>query len=85
MAIFGIDFFCGVGGATKGFQNAGVQIERFETLSENYRGVIVEDSPAPMIIASLKDFESYEFVYGKFLEAKEFIKQSKIKINEKSN
>ena len=66
-------------------ENAGVIIERFETLSENYRGVIVEECAAPMIIASLKDFESYEFVYGKFLEAKEFIKQSKIKTNEKSN
>lgn len=60
-------------------ENAGVIIERFETLSISFRGVIVEGSPAPMIIASVKDFESYEFVYGKFVEAKEFINQSKIK------
>ena len=66
-------------------ENAGVIIERFETLSENYRGIVVEDCPAPMIIASVKEFENYEFVYGKFVEAKEFIKQSKIKQNEKSN
>jgi len=26
MAIVGIDFFCGIGGATKGFQNAGIQV-----------------------------------------------------------
>jgi DNA (cytosine-5)-methyltransferase 1 len=26
MAIVGIDFFCGVGGATKGFQNAGIKV-----------------------------------------------------------
>jgi len=66
-------------------ENAEVVIERFETLSENYRGIVVEDCTAPMIIASVKDFENYEFVYGKFVEAKEFIKQSKIKQNEKSN
>jgi hypothetical protein len=60
-------------------ENAGVIIERFETLSISFRGVIVEGSPRPMIIASVKDFESYEFVYGKFVEAKEFINQSKIK------
>lgn len=67
-------------------ENAGVIIEVFKTLPENYRGVIIEDCAAQMmIVASVTDFESYEFVYGKFVEAKEFIKQSKIKTNEKSN
>ena len=60
-------------------ENAGVIISRFETLPENYIGVIVGEPAGAMIIYPVKDFESYEFVYGKFLEAKEFIKQSKIK------
>lgn len=65
--------------------NADVEIQSFQKLSESYRGVVVVDCAMPMIIGSVKDFQSYEFIYEKLLEAKEFIKQSKIKQNEKSN
>jgi len=40
MAIVGIDFFAGAGGATKGFQNAGIQvlkgIDNDSTCKETY-------------------------------------------------
>jgi hypothetical protein len=63
--------------------NADVEIESFQTLSESYRGVVVVDCAAPMIIGSVKEFEGYEFIYGKLLEAKEFIDKSKQKTNER--
>jgi len=65
MSIFGIDFFCGAGGATKGFQNVGIQIlkgiDKDPTCKETYEKNCF---PSRFLLKDVNDIEPYEVLDG---------------------
>jgi DNA (cytosine-5)-methyltransferase 1 len=63
LTLIGIDFFCGIGGATKGFQNAGIQvikgIDNDPTCRETYNK---NCTPANFVLADLNNVEPRELL-----------------------
>jgi DNA (cytosine-5)-methyltransferase 1 len=65
LAVFGIDFFCGIGGATKGFQNAGIQIlkgiDNDPTCRETYEK---NCSPSKFVMEDINSLKSRGLMRG---------------------
>jgi DNA (cytosine-5)-methyltransferase 1 len=65
MGILGIDFFCAAGGATKGFQNAGIKvlkgIDNDPTCKETYER---NCSPSKFLLKDIKDLKPDEVMDG---------------------
>jgi len=74
MTILAIDFFCGVGGATKGFQNAGVQvlkgIDNDPSCKETYERNCF---PATFLLRDINDLKPKEILNGIDLSEKDHL------------
>lgn len=74
MAIIGIDFFCGIGGATKGLQNAGINvlkgIDNDPTCEKTYE---MNCNPSKFLLKNIEDIEPDEVLDGITLENDDFL------------
>lgn len=65
MEILGVDFFCAAGGATKGFQNAGIKvlrgIDKDLTCKETYE---TNCSPSKFLLKDIDDLKPCEVMEG---------------------
>lgn len=65
VSIFAVDFFCGVGGATKGFQNAGINVVKGIDLDPTCKETYEKNcSPAVFLHADINDLKAKDVLDG---------------------
>ncbi|MGD0995124.1 MAG: DNA cytosine methyltransferase [Candidatus Bathyarchaeia archaeon] len=74
LAIFGFDFFCGVGGATKGFQNAGMKIVKGIDLDKTCTEAYEKNCyPSKFIMEDINVLNTEKIISDMHLTSKDFL------------